>query len=256
MGRLSIAHGLLAIRAAYRIILAMEWPRLTPGRFVRRENRFRVTVEVTGKPVGAHLPNSGRLTELLTPGRRCWLIEFQDPRRKTRFDAVLVRYAGTWVSVDARLPNKLLSEALATGALGPFRRYDQVRREVRLGDSRLDMRLAGPPGICWIEIKSVTLVEDGVARFPDAPTARGARHVRELMGAVAAGDRAAVVFVIQRGDARRFRPHDQADPEFGAVLREASRAGVDIHAWTCRVDRQHIEIDREIPVDLHSEGVT
>ncbi len=217
---------------------------------MRRDNRFRVTVEIDGDSVAAHLPNSGRLTELLIPGRPCWLAGFDSPRRKTRFDLKLVRYAGVLISVDARLPNSLCAEALVAGRLEPFVGYTHVEREVRLGESRLDFRLTGQAGVCWMEAKSVTLVEDGVARFPDAPTSRGARHVEEVTAAVRDGDRAAVVFVIQRPDAVRFSPHDRADPVFCATLRDAAQAGVDVYAWTCRVNRRAIEIAEPVPVIL------
>ena len=217
---------------------------------MRRDNRFRVTIQVAGEPVAAHLPNSGRLTELLTPNRACWLAQFDDPRRKTRFDLKLVEHAGVLVSVDARLPNALFAEALAAGRLEPFRGHVSFEREVRLGESRLDFRLSGPAGARWVEVKSVTLVEGGVARFPDAPTARGARHLRELTAAVRRGQRAAAVFVVQRADARSFAPHDRADASFGVALREAADAGVGVYAWTCEVSQQAIGISRQIPVDL------
>ena len=220
------------------------------GRFVRRDNRFRVTVQVGGEPVAAHLPNSGRLTELLTPYRTCWLTEFDDPRRKTCFDLTLVEYAGVLVSVDARLPNHLLAEALAAGSLEPFRDYARFEREVRFGESRLDFRLSGPAGACWVEVKSVTLVECGVARFPDAPTARGVRHLGELVAAVNEGETAAVFFVIQRADARYFAPHDRADPAFGAALREAANTGVSAYAWTCEVNPRAITMVGRVPVEL------
>jgi sugar fermentation stimulation protein A len=228
----------------------MRFPPLIAGRFVRRENRFRVTVEVEGELVAAHLPNSGRLTELLTPRRACWLAEFDDPRRKTRFDLTLVAYADTLVSVDARLPNRLLAEALAAGRLEPFRSYSRFEREVRLGESRLDFRLSGPAGVCWVEVKSVTLVDDGIARFPDAPTTRGVRHLGELTRVVGEGTGAAVAFVIQRVDACRFAPHEQADPAFAVALREAANAGVGVYAWTCDVSQRVIAIAGRVPVAL------
>jgi len=240
----------LAIFVPSRIINCVILPPLITGRFVRRDNRFRVTVEIDGHPIAAHLPNSGRLVELLTPGRPCWLAEFDNPRRKTRFDLKLVRYAGVLISVDARLPNSLCAEALTAGRLEPFVGYSDVEREVRLGGSRLDFRLTGPGDVCWMEVKSVTLVERGVARFPDAPTARGTRHVEEVTAAVRRGERAAIVFVIQRPDAVRFSPHDQADPVFSAALRDAAWAGVSVYAWTCRVSRRAIAITEQVPVEL------
>ena len=228
----------------------MRLPPLVAGRFVRRDNRFRVTVEVEGEPAAAHLPNSGRLTELLTPGRACWLAGFDDPRRKTRFDLVLVEYAGVLVSVDAQLPNGLFAEALAAGRLEPFRGTARFEREVQLGESRLDFWLRGPAGVCWVEVKSVTLVEGGVARFPDAPTARGVRHLAELTAAVERGEQAAVVFVIQRPDARCFTPHDRADAAFGAALREAKSAGVGVYAWACEVRPRSVIMGSQVSVEL------
>ena len=225
-------------------------PPLGAGRFVRRDNRFRVAVEVAGEVVAAHLPNSGRLTELLTPGRPWWLAAFDNPRRKTRYDLALVAYAGVLVSVDARRPNGLVAEALAAGRLAPFSGYAQVEREMRRGTSRLDFRLSGEAGTCWVEAKSVTLVEDGVARFPDAPTLRGTRHVRELTRIAAGDEQAVVVFIVQRPDAVSFRPHREADPAFATALREAAEAGVGIHAWSCQVSGREIAIGRELPVDL------
>jgi sugar fermentation stimulation protein A len=225
-------------------------PPLVAGRFVRRDNRFRVTVEVEGEPAAAHLPNSGRLTELLTPGRACWLASFDDPRRKTCFDLVLVAYAGVLVSVDARLPNGLFAEALAAGRLEPFRGTARFEREVRLGESRLDFLLQGRVGACWVEVKSVTLVEDGAARFPDAPTARGVRHLAELTAAVGRGEQAAVVFVIQRPDVCCFTPHDRADAAFGAALREAQSAGVGVYAWACEVGPRSVIMGSPVSVEL------
>jgi sugar fermentation stimulation protein A len=134
--------------------------------------------------------------------------------------------------------------------LEPFQGYDGCKREVRLGESRLDFRLSGPAGVEWVEVKSVTLVEDGIARFPDAPTLRGARHVRELAAAARGGGKAAVVFVIQRSDAQGFVPHDEADAAFGVALREAAGAGVGVYAWTCEVSLREIAIARQIPVEL------
>ena len=240
----------LVISGACRIICAVRLPLLLAGRFVRRDNRFCVTVRVADRPVAAHLPNSGRLTELLTSDRLCWLAALDNPRRKTRFDLKLVAYAGALVSVDARLPNHLFAEALAEGRLEPFQNYSNFDREVQLERSRLDFRLKGRGSACWVEVKSVTLVEDGVALFPDAPTARGARHVRELTSLVSEGEAAALVFVIQRTDACGFSTHDHADKAFGSALREAADAGVGIYAWGCQVSLKAIAVAGQVPVNL------
>ena len=226
-------------------------PDLVEARFLTRLNRFAALVELEGREVMAHVANSGRLRELLEPGRRLLLAPAPGAHRKTQFDLALVDLDFTLVSADSRLPNALVAEALARGDLRPFAAYPQVRREVTFGESRLDLLLEGPAGRCYLETKSVTLVEaEGVARFPDAPTLRGVKHLRTLSQAVADGHRAAAVFVIQRGDARSFAPHDTADPEFGDALRAAQAAGVEIYAYPCQVSPEEIRLAAPLPVNL------
>ena len=156
----------------------------------------------------------------------------------------------TLVSADARLPNALVAEALAEERLPEFGSYPGVQREVTFGESRLDLMLEGVPGRCYLETKSVTLVVDGVGFFPDAPTERGAKHVRSLVKAVEAGHRAAVVFVVQRDDAEAFTTHDTADPEFGVCLRQGIAAGVEVFAYRCRVTEREITLCHSLPVRL------
>ncbi len=228
----------------------MRLPPTVEGRFLARENRFRVRVEVEGRPVPAHLPNSGRLTELLTPGRLCRLVPHPAPHRRTPLDLLLVEYAGVLVSVDARLPGPLFAEAVGEGRLSEFAGVVSLEREVRCGESRLDFRLEGPGGPWWVETKSVTLVEGGVALFPDAPTLRGQRHLHQLAAQANRGERAAVVFVVQRPDAETFMPHAQADPAFAAALAEAAHAGVEVHAFRCAVSPDEIRIVAPIPVSF------
>ena len=171
--------------------------------------------------------------------------------RKTRYDLALVDLGHTLVSADARLPNALVAEALRERALEPYADYPDVRREVTFGESRLDFMLEGPPGRCYLETKSVTLVEDdGLALFPDAPTTRGVKHLHTLAQAAEQGHRAGALFVVQRGDARSLKPHDSSDPEFGKALREARSAGVDIFAYSCAVTPRDIRLAHPIPVIL------
>ena len=226
---------------------------LVPGTFVRRENRFRALVEVEGRVTAAHVPNSGRLWELFVPGRTVYLRPAAAAHRKTAFDLVLVRVGDRLVSLDARLPPLLFAEALQQGRLAEFRGCRLAGREVALHGHRIDLVLACPAGHCWVETKSVTLVVGGTALFPDAVTARGRNHVEALRERVAAGERAAVVFVVQRDDAARFRPHDESDPAFGAALRRAAATGVEVYAYTCHVSDARIAIARPIPVVLEGE---
>ncbi len=225
--------------------------RLVEGRFVARDNRFRVTVLVGGQKVWAHLPNSGRLAELLVPGRRVFVVERHGEQRKTDFDLSLVEMDGRWVSLDARLPNALVEEALLEGRLAPLVGYPTIRREVPFGRSRLDFMLEAPDKpACLLEVKSVTLVVGGLGCFPDAVTMRGRRHLQELASAAGEGYRAAVVFVVQRDDAVGLRPHDESDPDFGRTLRDAAQRGVEVYAYGCRVEPGRVEIDHPLPVHL------
>ncbi len=227
---------------------------LVEARFLTRDNRFRVTVDTHEGPVWAHLPNSGRLGELLVQGHDVLLVRRPAPNRKTPYDLALVRFTGQWVSVDARLPNYLMEEALLAGRLAPFVGYPGVSREVVFGRSRLDLLLEAPGRPpCVIEVKSVTLVVDGLACFPDAVTHRGRRHLRELAAALERGYRAAVVFVVQRGDAVGLRPHDESDPDFGRVLRDVAARGVEVYAFACCVEPGRVEITHSLP--LHAISV-
>lgn len=239
----------------------MNWPTpLLPARFIRRENRFRAVVEMDGHLLPAHVPNSGRLGELFTPGAAVWvaLADASAPR-KTVCHLALVEYAGVLVSVDARLPNRLVAEALTAGRLPSLAGYSQIQPEVRVGDSRLDFLLSGGSDLtrarCWLEIKSVTLVEEGIALFPDAPTTRGVKHLEELAALRRAGERVAVGFVVQRSDVLCFRPHPTADPAFAASLRRAHAQGVEVYAWRCAVSQSAIELTDPLPVDLEIDPI-
>ena len=225
------------------------------GTFVRRRNRFAADVLVDGCEAVAHVPNSGRMTELLVNGATVLLEPApRDTTRRTEFSLVLVRHQGRWVGVDSRLPPALLIEAWRRGLLDALGCYGHVRREVRYGGSRLDLLFEGPAGLCYVETKSVNLVVGGVALFPDAPTARGVRHLGELVRAVDSGHRAAAVFVIQRDDAVALSPHDEADPQFADALRRAVAQGVEAYAIACDVTSTVITPRRLVPVRLLSQA--
>jgi sugar fermentation stimulation protein A len=225
---------------------------LLEGAFVARENRFRARVRLEGREVAAHIPNSGRLTELLSPEYPVLLSEAWSPGRVTDYDMLMVSLPHTLVSVDARLPNQLLHEAFEAQALPQFEGYPVVRQEVTYGDSRLDFLLEadGKRQPCFIEVKSVTLVRAGVGYFPDAVTERGRRHLRELQRASLDGKRAAAIFVLQREDAQAFAPHDESDPAFGEALREVVADGVEVYAYSCQVSRREVVLHERIPVLL------
>lgn len=219
------------------------------ARLVDRPNRFLGVVEVQGSEEMCFIPNPGRMHELMVPGTRVYLLEKRGEHRKTRYDLVLVDYRGVMVSVDSRLPNKLVAEAVDAGRLDYFRGYRVERTEPFFHDSRLDLVLSDGNRRVMVETKSCTLVEEGVARFPDAPTKRGARHMRTLVKALDGG-RAATVFVIQRGDAHEFRPNDGTDAVFGEALRWAVSMGVEAYAYVSDVSLRGVEISGKVPLRL------
>ncbi|MSQ33737.1 MAG: DNA/RNA nuclease SfsA [Dehalococcoidia bacterium] len=230
----------------------MLLPPLEPAIFLRRPNRFVAEVRTGRRTVLAHVPNTGRMRELLVEGRRVWVAPRPEVEgRATACDLVLVALSpkgGPLVSLDSRLPPRLIEEALAARRLAPFHGYSRVERERPFGDSRLDLLLSGPQGTCYIEAKSCNRVESGVALFPDAVTQRGARHLRDLAAAVRAGHRAAVLFTVQRQDASSFAT-DPCDPDFGQAFREARAAGVEAYAYPCRVTvREVILVPKPLPI--------
>jgi len=236
-------------------------PALTRGRFVARRNLFLVEVELASGMTPCFLPNPGRLPELLVPGTEALVARPAPaarpagaPPRSTAHDLVAVRYAGCWVSVDTRLPNALFREAHGKRRIAELADTTIARAEHRHGTSRFDYLLTRGGAPLLLEIKSVSLVVEGVARFPDAPTVRGARHVRELTAARRAGHDVCALFCVQRPDARALEPNDATDPEFGDALREAHAAGVTLLAYTCRTDAARIAIATRIPIAFPSRG--
>lgn len=224
---------------------------LLAGKFVNRLNRFAISVKLrNGQVVTAHLPNSGRLYEVLKAGNKFWLVHRLNSNRRTEYDAVLAKDGNALVSVDARLPPKLLLEGIEAGIVSQFGEIVVAKSEVPFGSHRLDLQLVTSSQVWWVETKSVTLVSDGVALFPDAPTVRGREHLHLLGELAQKGELAAVVFVVQREDAEVFAPNESADPEFARILREVAYAGVHVIAYKCAVTFTHLQISQQIPVRL------
>jgi sugar fermentation stimulation protein A len=222
--------------------------RMVDGIFLERPNRYLAHVEIEGKQVSAHVPDPGRLPGLMIPQRRVRLIHNPGPKRKTDYTLVLVRHGRIWVSVFPVFANRLVGDALANGTLTGFSGYTGFSSEVKMGHSRFDFRLNFSDGPMWVEVKSVSLVEQTVGKFPDAPTERGRRHVEELIELKRKGNRAAVVFVSQRSDTRTITSNDVIDPEFGMRLREAEQAGVELYGFNCKVTASSVTLDGPVEV--------
>ncbi len=229
-------------------IALSEYP-LVEGQFVARPNRFiaEVSVEINGlkENVKAHVPNTGRMQELLVPGAAVRMAYAPSSKRKTDYTLLSVRYKGIWVCVYAVMAN-----ALAYTYLQSFPNIKDLKREVRYKNSRFDLAFSQDGEKCLYEVKSANLVVDGCAMFPDAPTERGAKHLEELMEALDDHYRTGVFFVIQREDAVFFMPNKKTDPRFAALLKRCQIKGVEIRALRCRVDETEIIIEEEIPVIL------
>ena len=224
----------------------MRYEQVVQGRFLSRPNRFIALVDINGAETVCHVKNTGRCRELLVPGAPVWLVPGTAPGRRTPYDLIAVDKSGLLINMDAQAPNRAFAEFART--FDP--QVEAVRPEFRFGDSRLDFCLERPDGLHLVEVKGVTLESGGHARFPDAPTERGVRHLHELMRAVEQGHRATAFFVIQMAGVTDFAPNDDTHPAFGEALRQASAAGVRIAAYTCRVAPDSMEIDRPVPVLL------
>lgn len=224
---------------------------LLEASFVFRPNRFVGEIEIAGERIAAHVPSSGRMRELLYPGARVFVAAQDRPGTKLRYRILLAEHGGHLVSVDSLLPNRLVRLALRSGRLPEFKDTGAVFPEAAFGKGRFDFFLTGSNGEgCYIEVKSVTLVEDGTALFPDAPSERGARHMEELAVARREGFRAVVLFIIQRPDALCFRPNRDRDPLFARALAGAASAGVEVLARSCLVSLGGVELDGPVRVCL------
>ena len=225
----------------------MRYENMVSGRFLARPNRFIARVEIDGKEEIVHVKNTGRCRELLPVGAEIWCQVSDNPARKTRCDLITVRKGERLINMDSQAPNAAVKEWLLAGGLGAV---ENLRPETTYGDSRFDFSfvLDGKP--CFLEVKGVTLENDGVCAFPDAPTQRGAKHLRELTKAVKEGYGAYVLFVIQMENVKYLHPNDATDPEFGKALRETAENGVKVMAVDCAVSVGEMTIGKAVPVRL------
>ena len=200
-------------------------------------------VELGGETLTCHVKNTGRCRELLIPGARVVLCASDHPARKTKYDLIAVYKGNMLINIDSQAPNRVAEEYLAA-----LCKEASLRREVACGDSRLDFCLEGPRGRTYVEVKGVTLEERGVAYFPDAPTLRGVKHLRELIRLRREGNGAMLLFIVQMEGMREVRPNERTHPEFGQALRDAADAGVELRAVCCRVTPDALLAGDEVPV--------
>lgn len=225
----------------------MRYENMERGRFLARPNRFIARVELNGQVETVHVKNTGRCRELLQPGAEVWCQRAKNPARKTGYDLITVRKGERLINMDSQAPNAAAMEWLRRGGLGPV---ENLRAETVHGDSRFDFSFTRAGVSCFLEVKGVTLEDGGICAFPDAPTVRGAKHLRGLLQAASEGFGAYVLFVIQMSDVRCLVPNDKTDPDFGKALREAAAGGVRVLAMDCAVTPEEMVIRKPAEVRL------
>lgn len=225
----------------------MKYGYVADAVFLQRPNRFIAQVLLHGQEETVHVKNTGRCKELLVPGAKVYLEKGKNPARKTAWDLIAVEKGDRLINMDSQLPNKVAEEWLAQGGFGHF---SQLFREQTWGASRLDFCLKDSHRIKYVEVKGVTLEEGGKVYFPDAPTARGVKHLEELTRIRREGMEAAVLFVVQMDEVTAFSPNDATDPAFGDALRRAADAGVEIAAIDCLVRPEEVTPGQRVPVVL------
>ena len=226
----------------------MHYQQVIPGRFIRRPNRFIAQVETSDGIQTVHVKNTGRCRELLVPGATVYLERGTNPGRKTPYDLIAVEKGDLLINMDSQAPNKVFGEWAAAGGFLPG--VTAIRSEDVYGDSRLDFCIETEKGPHLVEVKGVTLEEKGCARFPDAPTERGIKHIRELQRAAETGLDTTLFFVVQFQNAHSVAPNDDTHPAFGEALREAVAHNVKVCAFDCLVTPDSLSIRREVPVIL------
>ena len=225
----------------------MRYSNIIPGTFHARPNRFIAHIEIDGQLEICHVKNTGRCRELLPVGAKVWCQRSDNPNRKTKFDLITVQKSDRLINMDSQAPNAAAKEWLLAGGLGQI---ENLRAETVHGDSRFDFSFQKDGRLCFLEVKGVTLEHDGICAFPDAPTDRGAKHLKGLAKAAREGFGAFVLFVIQMADVKYLHPNDATDPAFGEALREAAANGVAVLAMDCAITPDTMEIRLPVLVKL------
>ncbi len=226
----------------------MQYKKIVPGKFLSRPNRFIAHIEIDGKVEICHVKNTGRCRELLPAGAKVWCEKSANPNRKTAYDLIAVKKGNRIINMDSQAPNAAVKEWLLAGGLGEIA---DLRPESRHGESRFDFSFTRDGVPCFLEVKGVTLENDGVCAFPDAPTTRGAKHLQELTALAKQGCGAYVLFIIQMADVKYLHPNDATDPAFSDALRKAASAGVQVLAMDCAVTPDSMVLRNPVEIKLH-----
>lgn len=215
----------------------MKYKNIVQANFISRPNRFIANVDINGVKAVVHVKNTGRCKELLVPGCTVYLEKAENPERKTPYDLVAVEKDGKIINIDSQAPNKVVKEWLERQGI-----YSKIQPEYKYGNSRIDFYMEADAIHYLLEVKGCTLFRDGIGYFPDAPTERGAKHLRELTAAIKKGYHASVAFVIQGEGISEVRPNTETDPEFAKAFYDAKKAGVEILFLQCRVTKDELVV--------------
>lgn len=226
----------------------MIYKNIKKGIFKSRPNRFIARIEIDGKLETCHVKNTGRCKELLIPGTTVYVDEQNNPNRKTKYDLISVQKGNRLINMDSQVPNKLVYDWIIEEEY--FKNIIHIQREKTYGNSRFDLYVETTDKKILIEVKGVTLEEKGIVRFPDAPTIRGVKHIKELSECLKDGYEAYIIFVIQMKDVFNFQPNDRTHPEFGDALREGKKKGINIIALDCEVEPDKIKIRKPVSIEL------
>ena len=230
----------------------LKWPRLIRGTLIKRYKRFMADVKLrNGHVITAHCPNSGSMLECSEPGRTVYLSRHNNPNRRLKYTWEIIDMRTSLVGVNTLVPNRLVKSSITAGKIQGLLGFERVRSEVKYGsNSRIDVLLENGESRCFVEVKNCTLVTDGVACFPDAVTSRGLKHLKELQQQVRLGDRSVMFFLVQRMDAKVFKPADDIDPAYGKELRKAVRNGVEIMVYDVCLDLKGIRLNCPLPYKI------
>jgi sugar fermentation stimulation protein A len=223
---------------------------IVKAEFIMRENRFRGFVKLNGEAIMVHVPNTGRCEEILIPGITVILRREYGEGRKTQYDLIAAYKGDKLINIDSHIPNKVVEEALKLGKINKLKQFNIIEKEKTFRNSRFDFKLSNDRGNYYLEVKGVTYEEEGHARFPDAPTERGKKHLLELIEAKSMGIGAGVLFLLQMDKMKSFSPFDEKDKAFSDALRLAKEKGVDIFAYECEVTENSISLSNKIDIKL------
>lgn len=225
--------------------------KLVHGTLIKRYKRFLADVSLDdGSEIVAHCTNSGSMKSCIEVGAEVYLTPVNDPKRKTKFTWEMIKMNGDWVGINTGNPNKLAFEAISAGTIPGLKGYTTVKREVKFGDSRFDVFAENETEKCFVEVKNVTMKEGKYARFPDAVTIRGQKHLKTLMEVKSSGMRAVMLYIIQRSDVEVFAPANEIDPDYAKALKLALNFGVEVIVMQAKVTPEEIKLVRKIPAEI------